>query len=87
MIGEVSRRKQRVQQVVWEEFREGVGDEVREESEGNHSSDRWEVIDGLYQKLDAVQRKVNRTDVMVWTMVRQGLGGGHNKPWKGLLRD
>ena len=71
-----NRGVQKTQVVVWqmsEEVRDevwkGVQDEIQEESE----NDGIRMVHLIDQKLSEVQRKVDRTDVMVQAMVRQGI--------------
>jgi len=50
-----------------------VGEAVREEESEDDGVRMVHIID---EKLDEVWRKVERTDVMVWALVRKGIGKG-----------
>lgn len=61
---------QEAEEGVWVEVWDEVRKDVQEESE-DYGVQMVHLID---KKLEEVRRKVARTDVMVWAMVRQGIG-------------
>jgi len=72
------REVREVQEVVGEVVREETRDEVRDEVRGGSGSEEEDdgvrMVHLLDEKLEEVRRKVDRTDIMVRAMVRQGIG-------------